>query len=80
MVKKGDTLIRLKNQKLVDKENQVDQIVKHLEEQKGMLEQLKQSIQSNKPVFSDEIDKKYVKSIKLMNKAINLYTVKKKMR
>jgi len=58
VVKKGDTLIQLKNQELVDKENQVDQVVKHLEEQKGMLEQLKQSIQSDKPVFSDETDKK----------------------
>ncbi|MBU4642999.1 MULTISPECIES: HlyD family efflux transporter periplasmic adaptor subunit [Bacillus cereus group] len=57
-VKKGDTLVQLKNQELVDKEEQVDQIVKHLEEQKGMLEQLKQSIQSDKPVFSNEIDKK----------------------
>lgn len=57
-VKKGDTLIQLKNQELTDKENQLTQIVQQLERQKGMLEQLKQSIQSHQSSFSDEIDKK----------------------
>ncbi|MEH6890185.1 HlyD family efflux transporter periplasmic adaptor subunit [Bacillus sp. JJ864] len=57
-VKKGDTLIQLKKQELSDKQNQVDQIVKHLEKQKEMLEQLKQSIQSEKSIFSNEIDEK----------------------
>ncbi len=40
-VKKGDILIQLKNQELMGKQNQLDQIVKHLELQKEMLEQLK---------------------------------------
>ena len=57
-VKKGDTLLQLKNQELMDKQNQMDQIVKHLEGQKEMLEQLKKSIQSHKSSFSDEVDKK----------------------
>ncbi len=34
-------MIQLKNQELMDKQNQLDQIVKHLELQKEMLEQLK---------------------------------------
>ncbi|PDY85337.1 HlyD family efflux transporter periplasmic adaptor subunit [Bacillus toyonensis] len=55
-VKKGDILVQLKNQGLVDKQNQLDQIVKHLEKQKGMLEQLKNSIKSHKSSFSDEVD------------------------
>ncbi|HCF55643.1 MAG TPA: hemolysin D [Bacillus sp. (in: Bacteria)] len=57
-VKKGDTLVQLKNQELTNKQNQLNQIVKHLEENKGMLEQLKKSIQSHNPSFSDEVDKK----------------------
>ena len=57
-VKKGDTLIQLKNQELTDKQNQFEQIVKHLEGQKEMLEQLKKSIQFHKLSFSDEVDKK----------------------
>ncbi|HDR7785302.1 TPA: HlyD family efflux transporter periplasmic adaptor subunit [Bacillus wiedmannii] len=59
-VKKGDTLIQLKNQELVDKENQFKQIIKHLENQKGMLEQLKKSVKSHKISFSDEVDKKII--------------------
>lgn len=58
-VKKGDTLIQLKNQELLDKQNQTNQIVQHLEGQKGMLEQLKQSIQSHQPSFSNEVDTKF---------------------
>ncbi|HDR3493174.1 TPA: HlyD family efflux transporter periplasmic adaptor subunit [Bacillus wiedmannii] len=57
-VKKGDTLIRLKNQELTAKQKQMSQILQHLEEQKEMLEQLKQSIQSHKLSFSDTVDKK----------------------
>ncbi|QWG48396.1 HlyD family efflux transporter periplasmic adaptor subunit (plasmid) [Bacillus mycoides] len=57
-VKQGDALIQLKNQELMDKQNQMDQIVKHLEGQKAMLEQFKKSVQSHKSSFSDEVDKK----------------------
>ncbi|MDA2257668.1 HlyD family efflux transporter periplasmic adaptor subunit [Bacillus cereus] len=57
-VKKGDILLQLKNQELTDKQNQMDQIVQHLEKQKGMLEQLKRSIESNKPSFANDVDKK----------------------
>lgn len=57
-VKKGDTLIQLKNQELTAKQKQMSQILQHLEEQKEMLEQLKQSIQSHKLSFSDTVDKK----------------------
>ncbi|MCU5202186.1 MULTISPECIES: HlyD family efflux transporter periplasmic adaptor subunit [Bacillus] len=57
-VKKGDTLLQLKNQELMNKQNQMDQIIKHLEGQKEMLEQLKKSIQYHKSSFSDEVDKK----------------------
>lgn len=57
-VKKGDTLIQLKNQELTVKQNQTSQILQHLEGQKEMLEQLKQSIQSQKLSFSDTVDKK----------------------
>lgn len=55
-VKKGDTLLELKNRELTDKQNQVDQVVKHLEKQKEMLVQLKTSIQSHSPSFSDKVD------------------------
>lgn len=57
-VKKGDTLLELKNQELTDKQNQVDQVVKHLDEQKEMLVQLKTSIQSHSSSFSDKVDTK----------------------
>ncbi|SDZ43344.1 MULTISPECIES: HlyD family efflux transporter periplasmic adaptor subunit [unclassified Bacillus (in: firmicutes)] len=57
-VKTGDILVQLKYQELTDKQNQTDQIVQHLERQKWMLEQLKQSIQSHQLSFSDEVDKK----------------------
>ncbi|KGT40397.1 MULTISPECIES: HlyD family efflux transporter periplasmic adaptor subunit [Bacillus] len=57
-IKKGDILIQLKNQELMNKQNQFEQIIKRLEGQKEMLEQLKKSIQSNKLSFSDEVDKK----------------------
>ncbi|CAM4201632.1 HlyD family efflux transporter periplasmic adaptor subunit [Bacillus paramycoides] len=57
-VKKGDILIQLKNQELTDKQNQTNQIVEHLEKQKGMLEQLKESIRSHKSSFPDDVDKK----------------------
>lgn len=57
-VKKGDTLIQLKNQELTNKQNQLNEIVKHLEGNKGMFEQLKKSIQSYKSSFSNEVDKK----------------------
>ncbi len=57
-VKKGDILLQLKNQELTDKQNQMDQIVQHLEKQKGMLDQLKESIRSHKSSFPDDVDKK----------------------
>ncbi|PGD61098.1 HlyD family efflux transporter periplasmic adaptor subunit [Bacillus wiedmannii] len=57
-VKKGNILIQLKNQELTDKQNQMNQIVEHLEKQKGMLEHLKESIQSHKSSFLDDVDKK----------------------
>lgn len=63
-VKKGDTLIQLKNQELIGKQNQSDQIVKRLELQKEMLEQLKKSIQSHKISFSDDVDKKIIEEYK----------------
>lgn len=63
-VKKGDILIQLKNQELMDKQNQLDQIVKHLELQKEMLEQLKKSIQSHKISFSDGVDQKIIEEFK----------------
>ncbi|PEY62960.1 HlyD family efflux transporter periplasmic adaptor subunit [Bacillus cereus] len=63
-VKKGDTLLQLKNQESMDKQNQMDQIVKHLEGQKEMLEQLKKSIQSHKLSFTNEVDKKIKEEFK----------------
>ena len=36
----------------------MDQIVQHLEKQKGMLEQLKRSIELHKPSFANDVDKK----------------------
>ncbi|MGH0948941.1 HlyD family secretion protein [Bacillus mycoides] len=57
-VKQGDALVQLRNQDLMDKQNQMDQIVQHLGKQKEMLEQLKQSIQSHQISFSNEVDPK----------------------
>ncbi|EJR26357.1 MULTISPECIES: HlyD family efflux transporter periplasmic adaptor subunit [Bacillus cereus group] len=68
-VKKGDTLIQLKNSELVNKENQLDQIVQHLEKQKEMLEQLKQSIQSHKLAFLNEVDTKIKEEFKAYEQA-----------
>lgn len=55
-MKKGDTLIQLKNQELTNRQNQTDRTVQYLEEKKGMLEQLKQSIQSHQSSFSNGVD------------------------
>ncbi|EJR71153.1 MULTISPECIES: HlyD family efflux transporter periplasmic adaptor subunit [Bacillus cereus group] len=63
-VKKGDTLLQLKNHELMSKQDQLNQIVKRLEIQKGMLEQLKKSIQSHKMSFSDDVDKKIIEEYK----------------
>lgn len=57
-VKKGDILIQLKNQELSDRQNQFEQVVKQLEKQKGMLEQLKSSIQFHRLSFNDGVDEK----------------------
>lgn len=57
-VKKGDILLQLKNQELTDKQNQTDQIIQHLEKQREMLVQLKTSIQSHSPSFSNKVDEK----------------------
>ncbi|WIG24997.1 HlyD family efflux transporter periplasmic adaptor subunit [Bacillus toyonensis] len=57
-VKKGDVLIQLKNYEVTDRITQFDQVVKHLERQKEMLEQLKKSIESHKLSFSDGVDGK----------------------
>lgn len=57
-VKKGDILIQLKNQELLDKQNQFEKIVEQLENQKGMLEQLRNSIQSHRLSFNDSVDEK----------------------
>ncbi|HDX9695296.1 TPA: biotin/lipoyl-binding protein, partial [Bacillus thuringiensis] len=57
-VKQGDVLVQLKNTELTYKQNQSDQIVKHLEKQKGMLEELKNSIRLKKLSFSDGVDEK----------------------
>lgn len=57
-VKKGDILIQLKNQELTNRQNQVNQIVKYLEEKRGMLEQLKKSIQVHQFSFSNGVDTK----------------------
>lgn len=57
-VKKGETLIQLKNQELTSKQNQLNNVIKHVEEQKAMLEQLKQSIKSEKAIFSKDLDQK----------------------
>ncbi|MGH1146183.1 HlyD family efflux transporter periplasmic adaptor subunit [Bacillus pseudomycoides] len=68
-VKKGDTLIQLKNSELTDKQSQMNQIVQHLEGQKGMLEQLKQSIQSHQLSFSNEVDTKFREEYKAYEQA-----------
>lgn len=65
LVKKGDILVELKNQELIAQQNQMDQIIKNLEENKGMLEQLKNSIQSHKFSFSNEVDKKILEEYKV---------------
>ncbi|MFY0218484.1 HlyD family efflux transporter periplasmic adaptor subunit [Bacillus cereus] len=63
-VKKGDVLIQLKNQELLNQQTQSEQIVNHLEKQKEMLEQLKKSIQSEKSLFSDGVDEKIIEEYK----------------
>ncbi|MBH0346652.1 hemolysin D [Bacillus thuringiensis serovar muju] len=63
-VKKGDPLVRLKNLELASKEDQLNQIVQYLEKERAMLEQLKKSIQSHKPAFSNEVDTKIKEEFK----------------
>lgn len=57
-VRKGDVLIQLRNEELVHRQKQLDQIIKRLEGQKGMLEEFKKSIQFKKLSFSDGVDVK----------------------
>ncbi|PGX90173.1 hemolysin D [Bacillus cereus] len=52
-VRKGDTILQIKNQELVDEQNNLDSIVLHLESKKNMLIELKESVSNNKPFFSN---------------------------
>ncbi|MCU7668537.1 HlyD family secretion protein, partial [Bacillus thuringiensis] len=63
-VKKGDLLIQLKNQELMDKQKQLNQLISYLEKQKDMLEQLKKNVRSNQLSFSNEVDEKIIEEYK----------------
>ncbi|GGE85976.1 HlyD family efflux transporter periplasmic adaptor subunit [Priestia taiwanensis] len=63
-VQEGDIIVQLKNQELLSKQEQIEQFLKNFEEQKGMLEQLKKSIQSHKAAFSANVDTKIVEEYK----------------
>ncbi|MDM5191436.1 HlyD family efflux transporter periplasmic adaptor subunit [Bacillus hominis] len=52
-VKKGDNILQIKNQELVDEQNKLNSIVLHLESKKNMLIELKKSVSNNKPLFSN---------------------------
>lgn len=73
-------MIQLKNQELIGKQNQSDQIVKRLELQKEMLEQLKKSIQSHKISFSDDVDKKIIEEYKAYEQGYQSLDNEKRMR
>lgn len=55
-VKKDDLLLQLKNQNLDIKQQQIEQMVSQKEEQKKMLEQLKQSIKVHQASFLKNVD------------------------
>lgn len=63
-VKKGDILIKLENQDLSNKKNELEATLKNFETNKSMLEQLKNGIQLNQGSFTSDTDKKILEEYK----------------
>lgn len=63
-IKKGDIIIQLKNEELMDKKKQLDLIINHIEIQKKMLLQLKSSIEKGVSSFSENVDNKFLEEYK----------------
>ncbi|MDF2016432.1 MULTISPECIES: HlyD family efflux transporter periplasmic adaptor subunit [Bacillus] len=63
-IKKGDIIIQLKNEELMDKKKQLDIMINHIEIQKNMLLQLKSSIEKEANSFSENVDSKFLEEYK----------------
>lgn len=63
-IKKGDIIIQLKNEELMDKKKQLDIMINHIEMQKNMLLQLKSSIEKEANSFSENVDSKFLEEYK----------------
>lgn len=63
-IKKGDIIIQLKNEELMDKKKQLDLMINHIEIQKNMLLQLKSSIEKEANSFSENVDSKFLEEYK----------------
>lgn len=63
-IKKGDIIIQLKNEELMDKKKQLNLMINHIEIQKNMLLQLKSSIEKEVNSFSENVDSKFLEEYK----------------
>ncbi|EEK86418.1 HlyD family secretion protein [Bacillus cereus] len=63
-IKKGDIIIQLKNEELMDKKKQLNLMINHIEIQKNMLLQLKSSIEKEANSFSENVDSKFLEEYK----------------
>ncbi|KXY14315.1 HlyD family efflux transporter periplasmic adaptor subunit [Bacillus sp. FSL K6-0067] len=63
-IKKGDIILQLRNEELLDKKKQLDLIINHIEIQKKMLLQLKLSIEKEVSSFSENVDSKFLEEYK----------------
>lgn len=63
-IKKGDIILHLKNEELIDKKKQLDLMINHIENQKKMLLQLKLSIEKGVSSFSEDVDNKFLEEYK----------------
>lgn len=71
-IKKGDIIIQLKNEELMDKKKQLDLMINHIENQKKMLLQLKLSIEKGVSSFSENVDNKFLEEYKGYENGYNL--------
>lgn len=76
-VKQGDILLQLKNTELNIKQQQIEQTIQQKEEQKKMLEELKQSIQAHQPSFSKNIDIKIKEEYKAYEQGYQALQIEK---
>ncbi|WP_324658950.1 HlyD family secretion protein [Bacillus cereus] len=76
-IKKGDIIIQLKNEELMDKKKQLNLMINHIEIQKNMLLQLKSSIEKEANSFSENVDSKFLEEYKSYENGYKLLRTEK---